>query len=215
MVADPTRTAAPESGSGAGDRAGGDAAPLALFPLHAVLLPGAAMGVRVFEPRYLELVSDCGRHGRGFGVCLILDGEETGAPALPATTGTEALIEDFGLGEEGLLTLRIRGARRFRVQQVQVCDSGLQRADVHWCAPDSPQPVSPEHGLLVTLLERLLDQVGGEHAKAPRACFDDAAWVGWRLAELLPLQPGQRLQLLELDDPDRRLDHLVMLLPDV
>lgn len=213
MVADPTRSTAPRSE--AGDRAGGDAEPLALFPLHAVLLPGAAMGVRVFEPRYLELVSDCGRHGRGFGVCLIMDGEEAGAPALPATTGTEALIEDFGLGEEGLLTLRIRGARRFRVHQVRVCDNGLQQADVYWCAADPPRPVSPQHGLLVTLLERLLDQVGGEHARAPRACFDDAAWVGWRLAELLPLQARQRLQLLELDDPDRRLDGILTLLPDV
>ena len=47
---------------------------LALFPLHTVLLPGAALGLRVFEPRYLDLVRDCGRNGRGFGVCLILRG---------------------------------------------------------------------------------------------------------------------------------------------
>jgi len=28
---------------------------LGLFPLPAVLLPGAALGLRVFEPRYLDL----------------------------------------------------------------------------------------------------------------------------------------------------------------
>lgn len=213
MAADPTRTTTPRSGSG--HLAGMEPGSLPLFPLHAVLLPGAAMGVRVFEPRYLEMVSDCSRHGHGFGVCLIQGGEEVGAPALPAAVGTEALIEDFGLGEEGLLTLRIRGARRFRVQQVRACDSGLQRADVHWCVPDSPKAVNPEHGLLVILLERLLDQVGGPYAAAPRGCFDDAAWVGWRLAELLPLQDLQRLELLGLDDPDQRLDLIVTLLPDV
>ncbi|MDQ3287705.1 MAG: LON peptidase substrate-binding domain-containing protein [Pseudomonadota bacterium] len=188
---------------------------MGLFPLNAVLLPGAAMGVRVFEPRYLQLVSDCGRSGKGFGVCLILEGQEAGGPASPATVGTEALIEDFGAGEDGLLTLRIRGARRFATQRVKVRDNGLQVADVDWFEPDPTQPVRPEHGLLVILLERLLDHLGGEHAKAPRACFDDAAWVGWRLAELLPLQDHQRLQLLEIVEPDRRLDCLVTLLPDV
>ncbi|MDQ3269380.1 MAG: LON peptidase substrate-binding domain-containing protein [Pseudomonadota bacterium] len=197
----------------AADDADGD--PLGLFPLHAILLPGAAMAVRVFEPRYLRMVSDCGRHGRGFGVCLILEGEEAGEPALPATIGTEALIEDFGAGEDGLLTLRIRGARRFATQRIQVRDDGLQVADVAWFGADLAQPVRPEHGLLVTLLERLMEHVGGDHAKAPRACFDDAAWVGWRLAELLPLRETQRLHLLRTSDPDRRLDHLLTLLPDV
>ncbi len=49
---------------------------LGLFPLHTVLVPGAALGLRVFEPRYLDLIRDCGRQGRGFGVCMIIDGEE-------------------------------------------------------------------------------------------------------------------------------------------
>ena len=53
--------------------------PLPLFPLQAVLLPGAALGLRVFERRYLDMVAECGRSGRGFGICLILAGEEVGA----------------------------------------------------------------------------------------------------------------------------------------
>src|SRR5687768_5066986 len=109
---------------------------LGLFPLHTVLLPGAALGLRVFERRYLDLVRDCGRSGRGFGVCLILDGNEVGAPASAAAFGTEALIEDFGSGDDGLLTLRVRGARRFHVNRVRVRDSGLQVADVSWCEAD-------------------------------------------------------------------------------
>jgi len=188
---------------------------LGLFPLHAVLVPGAALGLRVFEPRYLGLVGDCGRNGRGFGVCLIVEGDESGIPATPAAFGTEALIEDFGSGDDGVLTLRVRGARRFHAQRVRVRDDGLQVAEVDWCEADPTESVRPEHGLLVMLLERLFDDVGGEHAKAPRACFDDAAWIGWRLAELLPLSMLQRQQLLQLDDPHARLDHLVALLPDV
>src|SRR3546814_7890364 len=93
---------------------------LGLFPLHAVLVPGAALGLRVFEPRYLDLVRDCGRNGGGFGICLIMDGEEAGAAAKPAAFGTEAVIEDFDTDDMGVLMLRVRGRRRFRVARTQI-----------------------------------------------------------------------------------------------
>lgn len=186
---------------------------LGLFPLHTVLVPGAALGLRVFEPRYLDLVRDCGRRGRGFGVCLIIDGEEAGTPASAAAFGTEAVIEDFGTGADGLLTLRVRGARRFHARRVRVRDNGLQVAEIEWCAPDPEQALRPEHGLLATLLQELIDRYGGEHALAPRLRMEDAAWVGWRLAELLPLQHAQRQALLQIDAPHERLDRLLGLLP--
>ena len=184
---------------------------LSLFPLHTVLLPGASLGLRVFEARYLDLVRECGRNGRGFGVCLILKGEEVGAPAAAAAFGTEARIEDFGQGDNGLLTLQVRGARRFHVERARVRDNGLQVADVRWCEPDASTPVRPEHGLLPVLLDSIIEKVGGEHAKAERMQFDDAAWVGWRMAELLPLHDAQRQELLQLDDPNARLDRLLTL----
>lgn len=186
---------------------------LGLFPLHTVLLPGGSLSLRVFERRYLDLVRECGRVGRGFGVCLIIDGEEVGAPAAAAAFGTEAVIEDFGVGDDGVLTLRVRGARRFHADRVRVRDNGLQVADVRWCEPDPDEVVRPEHSLLVILLERLFEQAGGEHSKAAHSRFDDAAWVGWRLAELLPLSLSQRQMLLQLDDPHARLDQVLALLP--
>lgn len=186
---------------------------LPLFPLHTVLLPGAALGLRVFEPRYLDLVRDCGRSGCGFGICLILDGDEAGSPATSAAFGTEARIEDFGTGSDGLLTLRVRGVRRFHVQRTRVRDNGLVVAEVDWREPDPDDVLRPEHGLLSLVLQRILEQVGGEHAAATQARFDDAAWVGWRLAELLPLADAQRQALLQQDDPHERLDALLALMP--
>lgn len=182
---------------------------LPLFPLQTVLVPGMALGLRIFERRYLDLVRDCMREGSAFGICLIIKGHEPGRPPTPAAFGTEARIEDFGSGDDGLLTLQVRGARRFHVQHTRVRDSGLVVAQVAWCEPDPDDELRPQHALLATLLQRILDQVGGEHAKANPACFDDAAWVGWRLAELLPLSDRQRQSLLQLDDPHLRLDSLL------
>ncbi|QBG95002.1 ATP-dependent protease [Xanthomonas oryzae] len=182
---------------------------LPLFPLHNVLLPGAAMGLRVFERRYLDLVRESGRNGTSFGVCLILDGTEVGAPATPAAFGTEVRIEDFDVGADGVLVLRLRGTRRFQVQRSRIRDNGLVVGEVNWCEPDSDDELRPEHSLLATVLERMLEQVGGQFASVGPGLLDQAAWVGWRLAELLPLTEQQRLSLLQQDDPHQRLNQLL------
>lgn len=183
--------------------------PLGLFPLQTVLVPGASLGLRVFETRYLDLVRDCMRDGTGFGICLVLEGKEAGAPAVPAAFGTEARIEDFGTGDDGLLTLRVRGHRRFRVLRTRVRDNGLLVGEVEWRAPEVPRAVQPEHGLLATVLTRILEKTGADLGETP---YDDAAWVGWRLAEILPLSDGQRQALLQDDDPDSRLNQLLALI---
>ena len=183
---------------------------LPLFPLHTVLVPGAALDLRIFERRYLDMIRDCGRNGSGFGVCLILDGNEAGAAALPAAFGTEALVEDFDTTPEGLLSLRVRGRRRFHVLRTRVRDTGLVVADIEWREDDAVSPrLRPEHALLAELLRRILLQIASEQAEPAPMLFENAAWVGWRLAELLPLPMPQRQELLQLADPHMRLQRLL------
>ncbi|MET1022846.1 MAG: LON peptidase substrate-binding domain-containing protein [Pseudoxanthomonas sp.] len=185
---------------------------LPLFPLHTVLLPGAGLGLRVFERRYLDLIRECGRSGRGFGVCLILEGDESGKPATPAAYGTEATIEDFATGADGLLNLRLRGGRRFHVQRTRVRDNGVVVGEVDWCEPESDDELRPEHGLLATVLEKIFEKAGATPPGMRANDLDSAAWVGWRLAELLPLSDAQRLAVLQEDDPHARLDRLLALM---
>ncbi len=184
---------------------------LPLFPLQkTVLVPGAALDLRIFERRYLDMVGECGRSGIGFGICLILEGDEVGLPATPAAFGTEAVIEDFGTTPEGLLSLRVRGQRRFHVVRTRVRDSGLVMADVRFCDEYAGSArLRPEHALLAELLRRILMQVTDAKADPEPAMFEDAPWVGWQLAELLPLSLAQRQALLQFDDPHARLQKLL------
>ncbi|AER57373.1 LON peptidase substrate-binding domain-containing protein [Pseudoxanthomonas spadix] len=185
---------------------------LPLFPLHTVLLPGAGLGLRVFERRYLDLIRECGRSGGGFGVCLILEGEESGRPATPAAYGTEATIEDFATGEDGLLNLRLRGGRRFHVQRTRVRDNGVVMGEVDWCPPEQDDELRPEHSLLATVLEKIFEKAGATPPGMRSSDLDSASWVGWRLAELLPLSDAQRLAVLQEDDPHARLDRLLAMM---
>ena len=67
--------------------------------------------------------------------------------------------------------------------------------------------------LLATILERLLERMGGQNASAPRERYDDASWVGFRLGEALPLENRERQHLLQMTDPLERLDQLMHYLP--
>jgi uncharacterized protein len=186
---------------------------LPLFPLSSVLFPGGELRLRIFEPRYIELVRWCTREQRPFGVCLILEGREAGAPASPAAFGTAARIADFYTLPDGLLGISASGEQRFHVRRTKVRDNGLIVAEVDGVAAAPNEAVRPEHSLLVVLLEHLLEQVGGSHAQAPRPLFDQADWVGFRLAELLPISAAERQRLLQCDDQHERLDLILRRLP--
>lgn len=186
---------------------------LPLFPLATVLYPGAPLQLRIFEPRYLDMVRDCVRNESGFGVCLILDGYEVGEPALPAAVGTVATITDFNNTAEGLLGIVAQGGARFRVEQTRVRSDGLLRGDVALWPEEPSVPVPVEFALLQSILERLVETLGPHWKDAPRASYEDASWLGFRMAELLPLANMERQRLLELTDPVQRLAELRDILP--
>jgi hypothetical protein len=184
---------------------------LPLFPLHTVLFPGGALKLRIFEPRYLDLVRRCTREGSCFGVCLVMEGAGAGAPALPAAWGTRARITDFFSTREGMLGIAATGEARFRVTRTRIRDNGLILGEVQAFEESAAEELRPEHCLLGQLLERLHEQVGGR-MRADKACYDDAAWVGYRLAELLPFCNEDRQALLQAEDPHRRLQRIAELL---
>lgn len=183
--------------------------------MAAVLFPGAMMRLRIFEPRYLDMVRECGRRGGGFGICLMLQDEAEARAARPAAIGTEAQISDFYTLEDGLLGLSVRGSHRFHVEAARVRDNGLVVATIRDFAESAPIPIRIEHRLLAQLCQRLVDQLEAELDPATRpvtqAVFEDANYVAWRLGELLPLALPDRQRLLELDCAHARLDRLLHL----
>jgi len=183
-----------------------------LFPLGTVLFPGGRLALRIFEPRYLALVRDCARSGDPFGVVLIARGAEAGAPAEPHRVGTLATIVDFSTLPDGLLGIQCVGRERFKLLGRRVREDGLVLGEIETLA-DPPLKVPAEHGLLSTLLRRASEEVEDLIPGARHSDFDDAAWVGWRLAEILPIERWERQMLLETDDPHERLRLIATWLP--
>ena len=143
-----------------------------------------------------------------------MEGGEAGVAKSTATIGTEAGIIDFAMTDEGLLAITVHGGRRFEILGTRVQGDGLVVGTVRWLPEPPPSLLRSEHHLLSLLLARVMDKAGIDHEGAGKGDLADAAWVGWRLAEWLPLTSLDRQRLLELDDADARLQSLVERLPD-
>jgi Lon protease-like protein len=95
-----------------------------LFPLNTVLFPDGPLPLRIFEPRYLDMISGCMKQDKPFGVLLIKDGHEAG-PATTHSVGTLARVTDWYQGSDGLLGITAIGTERFRLQSVEQQSDGL------------------------------------------------------------------------------------------
>jgi Lon protease-like protein len=148
----------------------------------------------------------CLKDGSPFGVCLIREGKEVGAPALPAAVGCLAKIAEWDMPQLGLLQVSARGERRFRILERRVQPDGLARGSVE-LLPEEADGVPPASlSRCVRLLERVIEQHPGLIEQPHR--LDSCAWVASRLAELLPLPLDTKQALLELDDAKARLERL-------
>jgi uncharacterized protein len=178
---------------------------LPLFPLSTVLFPGGPLKLRIFEARYLDMIGRCMREAAPFGVVLILEGSEAGEVASTATVGTLATVVDFERLEDGLLGITARGGRRFRVLTIDRQSDGLNVGSIEW-HPDEPTIALPErHAVLAEVLRQALSQIVTLYPKED-AAYEDAGWVGSRLAEILPFETVDKQACLEMVDPVERLD---------
>jgi uncharacterized protein len=180
-----------------------------LFPLNIVLFPDGALPLRIFETRYVDMVRDCMREERGFGVVLIREGNEVG-PAETYDVGTMAKITDFDQLPDGLLGLSCVGQQRFRIVKKSVASNGLNLGEVEFMAPEPAVRVPERHVRLADLLRTVLPQLGEVYTDIEMH-LDDAAWVGHRLAEILTIPLHEKQSCLEIDDPVYRLDLLAPL----
>ncbi len=178
--------------------------PVPIFPLGTVLFPGGILPLRIFEVRYVEMAKTCLKDGSPFGVCLIREGAEVGAPAVPEPVGSLARIADCDVEELGILKVRAEGLERFRIVSSEVNRHGLVIGHIVELHPE-PE-VREAQGLpeSAEFLRKVMSGIGTERFGEPYR-FEDASWVGFRLAEILPLRMDVKQKLLELTDATLRL----------
>jgi len=183
---------------------------LPLFPLNTVLFPGGRLPLRIFEQRYMDMAKACLRDQSPFGVCLIREGREVGAPAIPADVGTLARIGTWDMPQLGVLHITALGEQRFRILERRVEPNGLARASIQTMDEEIDVAIPANCSGCVKLLEQVIQQQSALFEPPHR--LDSASWVSSRLTELLPLPLPAKQELLELDNARTRIERLNELL---
>ncbi|MEZ5562340.1 MAG: LON peptidase substrate-binding domain-containing protein [Gammaproteobacteria bacterium] len=174
-----------------------------LFPLGAVLFPDGPLPLRIFEARYLDMISRCLREDGEFGVVQIRTGTDTGEVET-ASVGTLARIVDWYQGSDGILGITARGTRKFALDEMSRQPDGLYVGQISILDGEPALKLPEEFRPMAALLETVIDDLGRLYDAIDKR-YDDAAWVGYRLAEILPMPVAEKQGCLELMDPIERL----------
>jgi Lon protease-like protein len=184
---------------------------LAIFPLSTILFPGGVLPLRIFEARYLDMVRQCMKEDRPFGVCQITRGSETGQPAEHETIGCLARIIQWDMEQFGLLNIRVVGTQRFAIHRRYIGENALIRAEVTLLADDPIVAVPRDLACCQDLVRRIVQHLEQEEPRQDRRlvvgpyCYESASWIANRLCEFLPIPPKAKQKLMELDEPLTRL----------
>ena len=193
-----------------------------LFPLQTVLFPGGRLPLRIFEPRYVSMVSRCLKRSEGFGVVLIRSGSD---PRLEHkeqpdifNIGTYGEIVDFNKLKDGLLGIIAKGGPKFRILRKFELKDHLLMGEVEFI-PDEPfTALDASHQNMVDILRELIKHpmvIKLKEQMHMEIDFNDASSVGLRLSELLPLEPEAKQTLLQLNLPNERLSELARMVEEI
>jgi len=181
--------------------------------LNTVLFPGGPLPLRIFESRYIDMVSTCMKSDTPFGVLLIKDGDEAGL-ATTYEVGTLAKITDFYQGSDGVLGVTALGQQRFRLTSSDRQPDGLNIGEVELIEPEASVPLPHKLRQLPEMLANVLDDLGLLYETQARR-YEDAVWVTYRFMEILPVDLDQKQQSLESSDTMARLELVGALLDSV
>ena len=181
-----------------------------LFPLSRLILPEGTIQLRIFEPRYVDMISNCFKYNSDFAVCLIREGQETGIAATPHPIATRVDITDWQQDNSGLLNITVTGRSCLRITETRTHSDQLLTGEVEPIPLECPVQLREEFRPLADRLEVMLDQLA-DFALVSARRMEDAVWVSNRLIELLPMPGQDKMLLLQMQCANDRLQVLLQL----
>lgn len=179
---------------------------LSVFPLNAIICPQGRIALRIFEPRYLDMIRHCLRSDESFVICLYTP--KSSESSLFYSVGTEVKVVDFGkMDQQGILNITVEGLSQVQLSEPSKGMDGVWQADITKIPVSDYVPISTEFDDLRLVLKALIKHPFVD-ALDMTIDFDDAQQVGWRLTELLPLGNEQKQSLYELESSALRLSKI-------
>lgn len=186
----------------------------ALFPLSVNVLPGAYLPLQIFEPRYIDMVSECLANSEGFCIVLFKDDEnEENKEYLPHhNIATYVEIVDFNKLDNGLLGITVQGKHKIRIEDVWKQEDELLLGKIEKInEEDDNLSNDPEYLDLWNMVKEITN-----HPEIKKLNLDldlkSSISVCYILASVLPLRPQEKQTILEFENNRDKLDYLKALI---
>lgn len=184
-----------------------------VFLLPTVLFPGGHLPLKIFEPRYMDMVRECCANQSFFAACLLDPAQKAGERMTHMRVGTLAEITDFSTLDDGLLGITTTGRQKYLMEATRMRDNGLMVADVHVYENPARIELPEEFSVLSMICARFMEELGDRYPEFTPDDLQDSAWVGYRLAELFPYTMEEKQVLLQIDDALERLQLILNTIP--
>lgn len=181
--------------------------PLPMFPLGTVAMPGSVVPLRVFEPRYRQLVQDLQRSDRRFGIVLIERGSEVGGGDVRSAIGTRMRLSEVQEYPDGRYAVVAVGEERIRVD-AWLPDDPYPLALVETLS-DGPAPSAEAVEVAERSVRRahaLAGELGYEVPSLDDFLVGDSTLRLWQLARMTPCGPVDRQRILAAETAEARAD---------
>jgi Lon protease-like protein len=175
---------------------------LGLFPLPIVLVPTERIPLHIFEPRYLELITECHESGEEFGLVLA-----TGDGAVHEIGTRAAVLEVLEVLDDGRLNVVVEGRERFRLLELTGGRS-FKTAVVEPVADDPVPPDPADAGRALELFHELA-KIAESDVDVPTA---GSELLDFELAARVDFGTDAKQELLASTSPRARMTRLVELL---
>lgn len=172
---------------------------LPLFPLDAVLLPGVALPLHVFEPRYKEMIGECLAEKKPFGVVRSKDDTMAGVGC------TAEILEVTKNYPDGRMDIATEGRERFEIIEVNRERAFLQ-GEVLFLREESAMAAAEEIAEVLKLHEEIMSLAG---ASSEEGLEVDATRLSFYLASSLPFDLDFKQGLLQMNSEMERMQALL------
>lgn len=187
---------------------------LPLFPLNVVVCPDGQLSLKIFEARYLDMVSNCLKNKSSFAIVTILpEGETDPEGNFPfANIGTLLNIVDADVTTVGLMTISCMGHHRVKIDSFTQQPDGLVIGEVTDIPNDLSMPIPEDLNLSVRVLKQLLESLDAQNLTPTNMPtvefyqFEDVSWVANRWIEMLDMPVLQKQRLMQMESPILRLE---------
>jgi len=190
---------------------------LPLFPLNTVLFPRMPLPLRIFEPRYQEMMTRCLRERIGFGVLLIQEGFEVGGPTKTCTVGTVARIISADESDDGRMNMLTMGMVRFRLLKSHDHHSYMSGDIETWEDEMGDTHILPKltkiaHRAYIHYVAELAELMDERDRPNQIVAPQDPQILSYTIASNLQIPNEDKQQLLEIESVEERLTRELELL---